>query len=398
MEILITGIGSISSIGQTSKEAIYSMADKRPGISPLRLFESKYKGNLPVGEIKTSNRELAELLGLPAGKKYSRTALLGMFAAKAAFEDAHLHRRKNEKLSIGFISGTSVGGMDLSEHFYADYLSQPSKGRLRDVVSHDCGDSTEKIASYLGIDDYITTISTACSSGANAIIAGARLIRQGFLDCVVAGGTDALCKFTLNGFASLKIVDDKPCRPFDESRAGLNLGEGAGYVVLEKESNQYPQSYCYLAGYANICEAFHQTASSSEGYGAFLSMQKALQMQRIAPEQIDYINLHGTGTLNNDLAEGNAVKRLFGEKTPYFSSTKAFTGHTLGACGGIEAVFSVLAIRDGLVFPNLHFKRPIPEHGLIPETNFLENKAIHTVLSNSFGFGGNMSTLIFSKR
>jgi 3-oxoacyl-[acyl-carrier-protein] synthase-1 len=320
-----------------------------------------------------------------------------MFAAKAAFEDAGLHKRKNEKLRIGFISGTSVGGMDLSENFYADYLSKPSKGRLRDVVSHDCGDSAEKIASYLGITDYITTVSTACSSGANAIMTGARLIQHGFLDCVIAGGVDALCKFTLNGFASLQIVDAKLCRPFDESRAGLNIGEGAGYIVLEKENNQYSKSYCYLAGYANICEAFHQTASSPEGNGAFLSMQKALLAGNLAPEQIDYINLHGTGTPNNDLAEGNAIKRLFGENLPYFSSTKAFTGHTLGACGGIEAVFSVLSIRYGLVFPNLNFKNPIPEHGLIPETNFLVNKEINTVLSNSFGFGGNMSTLIFSK-
>ncbi|MDR2622597.1 MAG: beta-ketoacyl-[acyl-carrier-protein] synthase family protein [Dysgonamonadaceae bacterium] len=398
MHVLITGIGGISSIGQTSGETLHAMANKHSGISPLGLFESKYKGNLPVGEVKKSNKELAEILDLVSGRTYSRTALLGMFAAKAAFEDAGLSQRKDEKLRIGFISGTSVGGMDLSENFYADYLSKPSKGRLREVVSHDCGDSTEKIASYLGIDDYITTISTACSSGANAIMTGAQLIRHGFLDCVIAGGTDALCKFTLNGFASLKITDEKSCRPFDESRAGLNLGEGAGYIVLEKETNRYPKSYCRLAGYANICEAFHQTASSPEGNGAFLSMQKALQTGNLAPEQIDYINLHGTGTPNNDLAEGNAIKRLFGEKIPYFSSTKAFTGHTLGACGGIEAVFSVLAIRDGLVFPNLNFKNPVPEHGLIPETNFLENREINLVLSNSFGFGGNMSTLIFSKR
>ncbi|MDR1610854.1 MAG: beta-ketoacyl-[acyl-carrier-protein] synthase family protein [Candidatus Symbiothrix sp.] len=398
MRILITGIGSISSIGQTSGEALHAMSGKHSGISSLSLFESRYKGNLPVGEIKKSNKELTEILDLTPGRTYSRTALLGMFAAKAAFEDAGLSRRKDEKLRIGFISGTSVGGMDLSENFYADYLSKPSKGRLREVVSHDCGDSTERIASYLGIDDYITTISTACSSGANAVMIGAQLIRHNFLDCVIAGGTDALCKFTLNGFASLKITDEKTCRPFDESRAGLNLGEGAGYIVLEKETNRYPESYCRLAGYANICEAFHQTASSPEGNGAFLSMQKALQTGNLAPEQIDYINLHGTGTPNNDLAEGNAIKRLFGKKIPYFSSTKAFTGHTLGACGGIEAVFSVLAIRDGLVFPNLNFKNPVPEHGLIPETNFLENKEINVALSNSFGFGGNMSTLIFSKR
>jgi len=397
MKVVVTGIGCVSAIGLNAQEALDSLAGGKSGLRPFSLFESKYRDKLPAGEVKVDNSGLVERLGADSTQSHSRTALLGMSAAREAFEDACLNERETKRLRIGLISGTSVGGMDRSEVFYSDYRQSASKGRLRDIVSHDCGDSTEKIASYLKINDYISTVSTACSSGANAIIVGARLIKHDFLDCVVAGGTDALCSFTLNGFASLKILDENFCRPFDASRQGLNLGEGAGYLVLEKETNRYPKAYGYVAGYANVCEAYHQTASLQDGSGAQLAMQKALQTANLTPDQIDYINLHGTGTSNNDWAEGNAIRKLFGDSAPYLSSTKSFTGHTLGACGGIEAVFSVWAIRKGATFPNLNFETPMPEHGLIPETGYTENRDIRTVLSNSFGFGGNMSTLIFSR-
>jgi len=396
MKVVVTGIGCVSAIGLNVKETSDSLVQEKSGLRPLSLFESKYKNRMPVGEVKAGNRELIEKLGLSSSIPYSRTALLGMVAAREAFEDAGLNNRESENLRIGLISGTSVGGMDRSEVFHKDYLQSSSKGRLRDIITHDCGDSTEKIAHYLKIKDYIGTISTACSSSANAIIFGARLIKNGYLDCAVVGGTDSLCRFTLNGFASLKILDENPCRPFDTSRQGLNLGEGAGYIVLEKETNFYPKSYAFLSGYANVCEAYHQTATKVEGTGAFLSMQKAIQMAEFTTSKIDYINLHGTGTENNDLAEGNAVRKLFSDSTPYLSSTKSFTGHTLGACGGIEAVFSILAIKNRATFPNLNFKTQIPEHGLIPEIHYTGNRNICSVMSNSFGFGGNISTLIFS--
>ena len=396
MKVVVTGIGCVSAIGLNVKETEDSLAKEKSGVKPLSLFESKYKNLIPVGEVKAGNAYLVERLRLNPAKTYSRTALLGMLAARESFEDSGLKERESKQLRIGLISGTSVGGMDLSEVFYKDYLLSSSKGRLRNIISHDCGDSAEKIAAYLNINDYISTISTACSSSANAIITGARLIKHDFLDCAIVGGADSLCRFTLNGFASLKILDENPCRPFDALRQGLNLGEGAGYIVLEKETNKYSKCYGYLAGYANICEAFHQTASMTEGNGALLSMQKALERANLTPSQIDYINFHGTGTVNNDLAEGNAVKNLFGDSLPYCSSTKSFTGHTLGACGGIEAVFSILAIKNRATFPNLNFENPMPEHGLIPEIRYTENRNIRTVLSNSFGFGGNMSTLIFS--
>jgi 3-oxoacyl-[acyl-carrier-protein] synthase-1 len=395
MELIVSGVGIVSGIGVGPEETLQAMAGQRSGLGSLTLFDSVHKNTIPVSEVKAGNATLKEWLGLPSGKAFSRTALLGMLAARQAMEDARLRRKKG--LRIGLVSGTTVGGVDRSEDFYRSFYAGRHKGRLRDVVVHDCADSTEAIAAYTGATDYMATVSTACSSGANAIILGARLIRHHIVDCVVAGGVDALCKFTLNGFASLQILDTAACRPLDESRAGLNLGEGAGYVVLERKTEETTPYYCRLAGYANVCEAFHQTASSPEGNGAFAAMKQALESAGMTPDEVDYINFHGTGTPNNDLAEGNAVKRLFTGKMPCLSSTKAFTGHTLGAAGGIEAVLSALAVRHGILYPNLNYTRPIAEHGLTPVTTFERGVKINTVLSNSFGFGGNDSSLLFSK-
>jgi 3-oxoacyl-[acyl-carrier-protein] synthase-1 len=192
------------------------------------------------------------------------------------------------------------------------------------------------MADDLGISDFISTINTACSSSVNAIILASRMIRSGQLDVAIAGGTDALTKFTLNGFNSLMILDKEPCRPFDATRAGLNLGEGAGFMVLVSEKVLKEGSIeplAYVNGYANTNDAFHQTASSPEGRGSFLAMSKALEMARMEPHAIDYINLHGTGTVNNDSSEGTAIRRSVWRKNTPMSSTKSFTGHTLGASG-----------------------------------------------------------------
>lgn len=395
MKIAVTGIGIVSGIGMNVEETLLALQEKKSGIGELTLFDSIHRDNTLVSEVKYNNTQLQEKLGISPEKIYSRTALLGMLAAHEAFLDSELNKRRQWR--TGLISGTSVGGMDLSEQFYESFYQDQTSGNLRYIVSHDCADSTEKIADLLSVKDYVGTISTACSSAANAIMMGARLIRNNILDCAIVGGTDSLCKFTLNGFASLKILDNVTCRPLDESRAGLNLGEGAAYIVLERDDTDSPRTYAYLNGYANICEAYHQTASSPEGEGPFLSMKNALENAELKPSDIDYINFHGTGTPNNDLAEGNAVKKLFSEKLPLLSSTKSYTGHTLGAAGGIEGVFSVLAIDKGIVFPNLNFKNPVPEHGLIPVTEFRTGLNIRNVLSNSFGFGGNDTSLIFSK-
>lgn len=391
MRVYVTGLGVITSIGQGVSENIRSLEALKHGMGEVTLFPTLL--DVPVSEVKQTNEALKRLLDLPLDKTYTRTSLLGMVAAKEAVTDACITLSSPR---VGLISSTSVGGMDQSELFYKTFRVNPTSGRLRDVVGHDCGASTEAIATYLGVKGFTTTISTACSSGANAIIMGARLIKHGYLDTVIVGGTDALCQFTLNGFNSLMILDKAHCRSFDESRAGLNLGEGAGYLVLQAEHALTKTPYAELTGYANINEAYHQTGSSPEGDGPYMAMSKALDSAGILPSAVDYINVHGTGTPNNDASEGKAIRRLFAEKTPSFSSVKAFIGHTLGASEGIEAVYSVLALKQGLRFPNLNFRTPITGVGLIPEQHFQRDVPTRQVLSNSFGFGGSNSSLLFS--
>ena len=225
------------------------------------------------------------------------------------------------------------------------------------------------------------------------------MISAGILDYALVGGADALTRFTLNGFNTLMILDKELCKPFDENRSGLNLGEGAAYLLLssEKGLNQLGKNpMARITGYANANDAFHQTASSPEGTGSFLAMRGALDKAGLQAKDIDYINLHGTGTQNNDIAEGTAISILFDSGYPKMSSTKAYTGHTLGASGAVEAVFSVLAIQHGIIFPNLRLETPMKEFTFQPVTELLRNQRIQNVLSNSFGFGGNCSSLIFS--
>jgi 3-oxoacyl-(acyl-carrier-protein) synthase len=392
--VYVAGAGIICAIGSNVGECIQSFDTYTPGINPMKYLDSLHT-ELPVAEVKHSNDELALMAAMRADA--SRTALLSCIAAKEALASAGIENIAS--LRAGFISANTVGGMDKSEQFFKQFTANRNAGRLRYVNKHECGSVTEMVAAHLNLQDQVTTISTACSSSANAIFYAARLIRHGLLDVAVAGGTDALTKFTLNGFNTLMILDKEYCRPFDDSRAGLNLGEGAGYVVLvsEKIAATLPNIYCRFSGYCNANDAYHQTASSPDGDGSYLAMAGALKKSGLQPADINYINLHGTGTQNNDNAEGTAITRLFAPYLPAISSTKSFTGHTLGASGGIEAVFSALAIKHGYIYPNLRFATPMKELSLIPEMRFLKNEPLRHVLSNSFGFGGNCTSLIFSK-
>ena len=393
--VYVAGLGIITSIGNNVAENLSALEKGQAGIGDISYLETSHRNKIPAAEVKLSNEELASLSGF--SPKISRTALLSLVAAKEALDNASI--KNLSSLRTGFISANTVGGMDKSEIFFTDFLSNSQKGKLRNVFHHECGSVTELVADKLGIRNYVSTISTACSSSANAIFFGARLIKHNMLDVVVAGGTDALTKFTLNGFNALMILDNEYCKPFDENRKGLNLGEGAGYLVLVSDrvaTSLKTELYCRLTGYTNKNDAYHQTASSPDGTGAYLAMKGALQNGNLQPADIDYINLHGTGTQNNDLAEGIAVRRIFDPNYPPMSSTKSFTGHTLGASGGIEAVFSALSVKHGYVYPNLRLETRMKELDFIPETTFSKNRLIKNVLSNSFGFGGNCSSLIFS--
>jgi 3-oxoacyl-(acyl-carrier-protein) synthase len=394
--VYIAGLGVISAIGNNVQEHLAAFKNEAAGMGDITHFESAHKGVLPVAEVKMTNHELAQKAGMPLDA--SRTAMLSLLAAREAINDAAIPGIDN--LRIGFVSANTVGGMDRSEDFFIQFLADNSKGKLKNVYDHECGSMTELVATGLGITDFMTTLSTACSSSANAVFYGARLIRNGLLDVVIAGGADALTKFTLNGFNTLMILDKEFCKPFDQNREGLNLGEGAGYVVLvsaKVKATLQKEPYCQLSGYQNSNDAYHQTASSPDGTGSYMAMQGALKRAGLQPQDIDYINIHGTGTPNNDSAEGTAIKRLFNPHYPPMSSTKSFTGHTLGASGGIEAVFSALAIKHRIIYPNLRFQTQMEEVPFSPETHYLDNQDINHVMSNSFGFGGNCTSLIFSK-
>jgi 3-oxoacyl-[acyl-carrier-protein] synthase-1 len=246
----------------------------------------------------------------------------------------------------------------------------------------------------------VTTVVTACSSSANAIMLGADLIKENRADIVIAGGCECLSRYHLNGFSTLMILDREVCKPFDRDRTGINLGEGAGYLVLESAEmaqKRGMQSIGKISGYCNACDAFHQTASSPDGHGAFLAMKGALEQAGLKPEEIDYINAHGTGTPNNDLTEGIAVMNLFGDRIPPLSSLKAYLGHTTSAAGSVEAIVSLLAIEHNFLPVNLNFRNPIEEHTFLPVTDPNPTRPIRHVLSNSFGFGGNNSAIVLSK-
>lgn len=400
MNIAITGEGIVSAIGLNKQEVLQSLQERRSGIGKMKYLQSVHH-ELPVGEVNLSNEQMKEKLGIPSKQMMSRTSLLGLLAIDQALKEAHvdvtnLRARKavGKPLRIVLVSGTTVGGMDITELCFDQLEKQESVEFLQ---HHDCGNSTRLMADYFGIFDEVTTLSTACSSAANAIMLGARLLKAGEADLVVAGGTEALSRFHLNGFNSLMILDHEPCRPFDATRAGLNLGEGAAFLVLESEEMAQQRKvtpHAYLTGYGNACDAFHQTASSENGEGAYLAMTEALAMAQLSAKDIQYVNAHGTGTPNNDQSESVSLKRVFGDEMPMVSSTKSFTGHTTSASGSIETVICILAMQHHFVPANLGWKNPM-ENGILP-TMETQNVDLENVLCNSFGFGGNDSSLVIS--
>ncbi len=369
MRIAITGAGIVSAIGVGKHATLQSLREGRSGIGPMRFLPSVHT-ELPVGEVPFSDDGLRRLANV-TDASLDRTTLMAIVAIDEALAEARLSRGDASGRRIRLVSGTTVGALDSTDALL----------RLSPAIQDG------------------TTVSTACSSALNAIMTGADMLRSGEADVVIAGGTEALSIFHLNGFNSLMILDHQRCRPFDDERAGLNLGEGAAYVILERADEAEGRAadpLAYVSGYANACDAFHQTATSPEGEGPYLAMSRALNVAGLAAADIRYINAHGTGTPNNDASESAAILRLFGPKPPLVSSTKSFTGHTTSASGSVEAVICLLAMLNRMVPANLGFATRMPD-GITP-TMGMEDVDLPHVMCNSFGFGGNDSSLILSLR
>ncbi len=393
MEIAVTGMGIVSSIGLNVTANHQSLIQEFSGIKKAKHFQSVYTESLLFGEIDCSDEMLIKEHNLSQNSGHTRTFLIALKAFKEAVLDANINAIDLASSRTAFISSSTVGGM-----CYTDQLYQDANKRTPSpfVTHYEGSDHALQIVQLYGMKGITDVINTACSSSANAIALGIRLLETDKADRVIVGGSDCLAKFTVNGFNSLRILSEKACTPFDRDRDGLSLGEAAAYIVLERKKDIRSKNIHALVSGFGICnDAFHPSATSDDARGPRMAIELALKRANLSPNQIDYINAHGTGTPNNDETESYAFSQIF-ETVPPFSSTKSYTGHTLAAAGVVEAIFSILSLKNNEIYPSLRVKNALDNYPFSPEISYSNNRKLNHVLSNSFGFGGNCTALIFS--
>lgn len=349
-----------------------------------------------IGEVP--GLDAAALPGLMAGFDCRNNRLARRGLAADGFEDAVRSRvARYGARRVGVVLGTSTSGILSTELAYRQ--RPPEGGPLPAGLNYPGTHSTYSLADFvrtwLAIEGPACVVSTACSSSAKAYATAARLIHAGLIDAAVVGGVDSLCFTTLHGFASLELTSADPCRPYDAARSGISIGEAAAFGLLERTTDSLDADAVLLLGYGESSDAYHMSSPHPEGLGARLAMEGALARAGLSPADIDYINLHGTATHNNDAAEGYAVAGLFGSQVAA-SSTKGITGHTLGAAGALEISISAVAMADGLLPGSVHTRSPDPS---IPIDYVLTSRSapLRHVMSNSFGFGGSNCSVILGR-
>ncbi|MBL4586448.1 MAG: beta-ketoacyl-[acyl-carrier-protein] synthase family protein [Flavobacteriales bacterium] len=393
--VVVTGIGVISAIGNNASQNHQALKSGTTGIEKSHFLDSRYTETLLFGEVKKSNSELLSEISITNTKGFTRTELLAITAFMEAISDSKISTSELSDFDTAFLSATTVGGITEMKSIHGDANTNEEPSEF--VNSYRSGAHTLQIANAFDLRGYTDTMNTACSSSANAIMLGARLLKSGRAKRAIVGGVDSLAKYTVNGFNSLQIFSDEITRPFDANRKGLNLGEGAAYLVLEREEDVVGKPiYGEISGYGNSNDAHHPSAMSPEAIGVRGAINGALETAGLKPSDINYVNAHGTGTGNNDYTELYGMQQIFDVVPPYVS-TKSYTGHTLAASAAIEAVFSLLSIKHQELYPSLNFQNKMPEFDSKPLTEFITDSEVNHVLSNSFGFGGNCSSLILSK-
>lgn len=401
--VVITGLGTINSIAKSVPEFYNALREGVCGIGPITVFDTTDSRTSTGGEVKGfSYKDIFP--GKFSAKRMSRSDMMAMAATIEALKDAGLFPVPAELLEdTGVVIGGGAGGMLECEEAYRYYhTGMNRKIRFSRFSSLCCASSGDHIASKLLLMGPKTTFMTACSSGATAIGYARDLISDKRANVIIAGGTEPLSRITYASFNSLKVVDKEYCKPFDKNRQGLSLGEGAGIMILESLSHAQSRNakiYGEVLGYGVSCDSHHMTAPDPEASGAVRCMNSALQDAKVRPSLVNYVNAHGTATLANDLMETMGIKKVFGKrayKIPV-SSTKSMTGHTLGASGAIEGVVSVLSIAHQFIPPTIHRTEPDPECDLDYVTEGSRNADISIVLSNSFAFGGNNTSVVFGR-
>ncbi|HEY2797302.1 MAG TPA: beta-ketoacyl-[acyl-carrier-protein] synthase family protein [Thermoanaerobaculia bacterium] len=396
--VVITGLGAVTSIGASLSDFWKALLAGACGIGPFSLFDASRYRTQTAAQVP----EIPDAFLTPAERRrMSRADRMGVAAAREALSGAGIDVAREDPTRIGVILGGGTSGLIDSEAFFERHLSgrpaRPSK-----VLNHLPDSITDRVAQRFGLEGIKSTITTACSSSANAMGYAFDAIAAGLADVVVTGGSDVLARLTYGGFNSLRSVDPDPCRPFDRERKGLSIGEAAGILVFEEEERARRRGAPVVAefrGYGVTSDAFHMTAPDPSGVAGGRTVRAALADAGVDASEVDYVNAHGTATLQNDSAETAALKAALGERATRIpvSSIKSMIGHCLCASGAIEAVATALTVRDGKVPPTIHYENPDPACDLDYVPNEARDVPVRVALSNSFAFGGNSSVVVLSR-
>ena len=400
IRVAVTGAGIICSIGTNKGEVWRSICESRAAIRKLTRFRGE---SFPTDLAAEVDGDIQTMLpiGKRAARRLSRSDLLAVIAAAEAIGQSNENAGQPLPLARAIVSsGTSTGGLLEGEDYYFTRLV---RGRRRApasrVLQQPTSGPSDAVARVFNAGGGVVSNATACASAGAALGMAADYLRSRHADVAIAGGSDALCRLTYSGFNVLQAVDPQPCSPFGAERKGINLGEGAAYLVLERCDDARARGARILAelcGYGATCDAHHPTAPHEDGRGAEAAMRAAIREASVGPNEINYVNAHGTGTLLNDSAETRAIVAAVGTAVPV-SSSKSYFGHTLGASGAVEAVITVLALMNQLAPPTLRLERAAEDCTLdyIPHTP--RPLAMTHALSNTFGFGGSNVALLFAR-
>lgn len=396
IRIAVTGMGVVCAIGRNQDEVWKSITESQDGIGELTRFPGETFPTTIAAEVRGDGRSLTSLSRRKM-KRLSRTDLFAVAAAREAIEQAERSGALS-KDRFCVATGTSTGGLLEGEDFYfRRVMGGSARSKISTVIQQPTSAPSDAIAKVFDLGGGVYSNATACASAGAAIGMSVDLLRSGRVDAALAGGSDALCRLTYSGFNVLQAVDASPCSPFDEGRGGITLGEGAGYLVLERMDDAIARGAEILAeigGYGASCDAHHPTAPIEDGRGAAFAMRQAISQSGETAGSIDYVNAHGTGTLLNDSAESKAIASAVSATVPT-SSSKSFFGHTLGASGGIGAIVTILALRNQMAPPTLRLKKAAEDCILDYVPLVPRPLAMRQALTNTFGFGGsNVSILI----
>ena len=396
--VLITGMGAVTSIGAGLSEFWRNLLAGTCGIGPFSLFDSSSYRTQTAAQI----REIPDGFLTPSERRrMSRADRMGVAAAREAIDASGLDLSREDPTRLGVILGGGTSGLIDSEAFYELHL-RGRKARPSKILNHLPDSITDRVAQRFGLLGIKSTITTACSSSANAMGYAYDVIAAGLADVVLTGGSDVLARLTYGGFNALRSVDPEPCRPFDRERKGLSIGEAAGILVFEDEGHARRRGAPVVAefrGYGVTSDAYHMPAPDPSGAAGGRTLRAALANAGLNAEDVDYVNAHGTATPQNDSAETAALKAALGERARKIpiSSIKSMIGHCLCASGAIEAVATALTVRDGKVPPTIHYENPDPACDLDYVPNTARDVRVDVALSNSFAFGGNSSVVVLAR-